>query len=181
MSFVRILLAGTPGAGYVSLEIPGVSVNAHVARQDCAVRDRLLCSSHHAVQNLDCVASLPDSALFPMGATMNVSISYKHVDAQQAVATELMRRLDKLGRLLRSYQPDLIQLHGVFTRNQRTEEQSCSLTLSLPSGTLHATGSGKNVLAGCKNAFSDIESQIKRHQALLRREHEWKRKRRKRT
>jgi len=133
------------------------------------------------VQNFDCVAILPDSALFPTGATMNVSISYKHVDAQQAVAKELMRRLDKLGRLLKNYQPDLNQLHGVFTRNQRTEEQSCSLTLSLPSGTLHATGSGKNVLAGCKNAFSDIESQIKRHQALLRREHEWKRKRRKRT
>lgn len=112
---------------------------------------------------------------------MNVSISYKHAEAQQAVAKELVHRLDKLGKLLRSYEPDLIQLHGVFTRNQRTEEQSCSLTLSLPSGTLHATGNGRNVLAGCKNAFSDIESQIKRHQAMLRREHEWKRKRRKRT
>jgi len=112
---------------------------------------------------------------------MNVSISYKHAEAQQAVATELMRRLDKLGKLLRSYAPDLVQLHGVFSQNQRTEEETCSLTLSLPSGTLHATGSGKNVLAGCKNAFSDIEAQIKRHQALLRGEHEWKRNRRKRA
>ncbi len=112
---------------------------------------------------------------------MNISISYKHVEAQQDVARELMRRLDKLGKLLKSYEPDLIQLHGVFTRNQRTEEQTCSLTLSLPSGTLHATGNGRNVLAGCKNAFSDIESQIKRHQALLRREHEWKRRRGKLT
>ena len=112
---------------------------------------------------------------------MNVSISYKHVEEQQAVATELMRRLDKMGKLLKSYEPDLIQLHGVFSRNQRTEEESFSLTLSLPSGTLHATGSGKNTLAGCKNAFSDIEAQIKRHQALLRREHEWQRKRRKRA
>lgn len=106
---------------------------------------------------------------------MNVSINYRHVQAQEDVAKELMRRLDKLERLLKSYGPDLIQLHGVFSRNQRTDEQNCSLTLSLPSGTLHATGSGKNVLAGCKNAFSDIESQIKKHQSLLRREHEWKR------
>lgn len=109
---------------------------------------------------------------------MNVSISYKHDYTQQAVATEVMRRLDKLGRLLRSYQPDLIQLKGVFSENQRTEEQSLALTLSLPTGTLHATGNGKNVLAGCKKAFSEIELQIKKHQALLRREHEWKRKRR---
>lgn len=108
---------------------------------------------------------------------MNVSISYKHVDSHEVVATEVMRRLDKLGKLLKSYQPDLIQLHGVFSRNKRTEEQSLALTLSLPTGTLHATGNGKNVLAGTKNAFSDIEGQIKKHQALLRREHEWKRRR----
>ena len=108
---------------------------------------------------------------------MNVSISYRHVESQQAVATEVMRRLDKLGRLLRSYQPDLVQIKGVFSKNQRTDEESLVLTLSLPTGTLHATGNGKNVLAGCKKAFSDIEMQIKKHQSLLRREHEWKRKR----
>jgi ribosomal subunit interface protein len=101
---------------------------------------------------------------------MNVSISYRHVDAQQPVAVEVTRRLDKLNRLLKSYQPDMIQLKGVFSKNQRTEEQSCALTLSLPNGTLHATGNGKN-------AFSEIESQVKKHQSRLRREHEWKRKR----
>jgi ribosomal subunit interface protein len=108
---------------------------------------------------------------------MNVSISYRHVDAQQAVETEVSRRLDKLGRLLKSYQPDLVQVKGVFSVNQRTEEPSLALTISLPTGTLHATGNGKNVLAGCKKAFSEIETQVKKHQSLLRREHEWKRKR----
>ena len=125
----------------------------------------------------NCFATPPDSAFNPTGATMNVSISYKHVEAQQPVAVEVMRRLDKLNRLLKSYQPDMIQLKGVFSRNQRTEEQSCALTLSLPNGTLHATGNGKNVLAGCKKAFSEIETQVKKHQSRLRREHEWKRKR----
>jgi len=108
---------------------------------------------------------------------MNVSISYKHVEAQQIVATEVVRRLDKLGRLLKSYEPDLVQIKGVFSKNPRTDEQSLALTLSLPSGTLRATGNGKNVLAGCKKAFSDIELQIKKHQSLLRRDYEWKRKR----
>jgi ribosome-associated translation inhibitor RaiA len=108
---------------------------------------------------------------------MNVSLSYKHVDSQEVVAGEVTRRLDKLGKLLKSYQPDLIQLHGVFSANHRTHEQSLSLTLSLPTGTLHATGSGKNALAGCKNAFSEIEGQLKKHQSVLRREHQWKRNR----
>jgi len=108
---------------------------------------------------------------------MNVSISYKHVESQQVVAMEVTRRLDKLGRLLKSYEPDLVQIKGVFSKNLRTDEQSLALTLSLPTGTLRATGNGKNVLAGCKKAFSEIELQIKKHQSLLRREHEWKRKR----
>ena len=113
----------------------------------------------------------------PTGAIMNVSISYKHVDSQEAVALEITRRLDKLNRLLKSYEPDLVQIKGVFSKNQRTEQQSLALTLSLPTGSLRATGDGNNVLAGCKNAFSELESQLKKHQSLLRREHEWKRKR----
>ena len=123
------------------------------------------------------VASLPEPAPNPTGATMNISISYKHVVEQKPVTVEVTRRLDKLNRLLKSYQPDMIQLKGVFSKNQRTDEQLCALTLSLPSGTLHATGNGKNVLAGCKKAFSEIETQVKKHQSRLRREHEWKRKR----
>jgi ribosome-associated translation inhibitor RaiA len=126
------------------------------------------------VQNQDFQHNPPT---IPTGATMNVSISYKHVEAQQVVAAEVLRRLDKLGKLLKSYEPDLVQIKGVFSKNNRTDEQSLALTLSLPSGTLRATGNGKNVLAGCKNAFSDIEAQIKKHQSLLRRDYEWKRKR----
>jgi ribosomal subunit interface protein len=112
---------------------------------------------------------------------MNVSISYKHLDSQEPVAVEVTHRLDKLNRLLKSYEPDLVQLKGAFSKNQRTDEQSLALTLSLPTGTLHATGDGKNVLAGCKKAFSELELQIKKHQSLLRREHEWQRKRRARA
>src|SRR5258708_24651124 len=119
------------------------------------------------------LATPPDSAFHPAGATMNVSISYKHVDAQQPVALEVTRRLDKLNRLLKSYQPDMIQLKGGFSKNQRTEEQSCALTLSLPNGTLHATGNGKNGLAGCKKAFREIETQGKNHQSPLRPEPKW--------
>jgi ribosome-associated translation inhibitor RaiA len=108
---------------------------------------------------------------------MNIAITYRDVDGQQAVANEVSRRAGKLGKLLKSYQPDLVQLKGVFSTNKRTDEPSLALTLSLPTGTLHATGNGKNALAGCKNAFSEIEMQVKKHQSLLRREHEWKRKR----
>ena len=108
---------------------------------------------------------------------MKLSISYKHVDSQEPVEVEVQRHVVKLNKLLQSYSPDLVQLHGVFSKNPHKEEQSCTLNLSLPTGTLHATGVALNVLAGCKKAFSELEAQVKKHQSRLRKDHEWKRKR----
>jgi ribosomal subunit interface protein len=108
---------------------------------------------------------------------MKLSISYKHVESHKPVEDEIERHVNKLGKLLQSYSPDLVQLHGAFSKSPRTDENSCSLNLSLPTGTLHATGTGANVRAGCKKAFSELEAQVKKHQAKLRKDYEWKRKR----
>lgn len=108
---------------------------------------------------------------------MKLSISYKHVESHKPVEEEVERHTGKLEKLLKSYSPDLIQLHGSFSKNPRTEETSCTLNLSLPSGTLHATGSGAGVRTSCKKAFSDLEAQVKKHQSRLRKDYEWKRKR----
>lgn len=116
-------------------------------------------------------------AAFPTGAHMKLSISYKHVESHKPVEVEVERHVDKLGRLLQSYSPDLVQLHGTFSKHPRTDESSCSLNLSLPTGTLHATGTGATVRASCKKAFSELEAQVKKHQSKLRKDYEWKRKR----
>lgn len=112
-----------------------------------------------------------------MGALMKLSISYKHVESQESVEKDVERHLGKLNRLLKTYAPDLVQLHGVFGANSHRGEQTCTLNLSLPTGSLHATGTGKNVRACCKKAFSELEAQVKKHQSLLRKDYEWKRKR----
>jgi ribosomal subunit interface protein len=108
---------------------------------------------------------------------MKLSISYKHVEAQKPVEAVVERHVGKLEKLLQSYSPDLVQLHGVFSKNSRTDENSCALNLSLPTGTLHATGTGATMRSGCKQAFSELEAQVKKHQAKLRKDYEWKRKR----
>jgi ribosome-associated translation inhibitor RaiA len=114
---------------------------------------------------------------FPTGAHMKLSISYKHVESHRPVEAEVERHVSKLGKLLRSYAPDLVQLHGAFSKTPRTDENSCSLNLSMPTGTLHATGTGATVRASCKKAFSELEAQVKKHQAKLRKDYEWRRKR----
>jgi ribosome-associated translation inhibitor RaiA len=108
---------------------------------------------------------------------MKLSISYKSVEAHEPVELEIERQLSKLGRLLKSYSPDLVQLHTTLSKTPRNDERSCILNLSLPAGTLHATGTGATVRASCKKAFSELEAQVKKHQARLRKDYEWKRKR----
>jgi len=108
---------------------------------------------------------------------MKLSINYKHVESHKPVEVEVARHVAKLQKLLKSYSPDLVQLHGGFAVNPRTHDISCALTLSLPSGVLHATGEAAVVRTSCKKAFSELESQVKKHQAKLRKDYEWKRKR----
>lgn len=109
---------------------------------------------------------------------MKLSINYKHVEWHKPVEVEVSRHVAKLEKLLKSYSPDLVQLRGGFAKNARTEEIACSLNLSLPTGTLHATGAGAAVRTSCKKAFSELEAQVKKHCSKLRRDYEWKRKRR---
>ena len=108
---------------------------------------------------------------------MKLSISYRNVEQHKPAEKEVERYAGKLSRLLKSYEPDLVLLHGVFSKNSRREENSFSLNLSLPTATLHATGTGENVRASCKQAFTELEAQLKKHQSRLRKDHEWKRKR----
>jgi len=108
---------------------------------------------------------------------MKLSINYQHVESHKPVEVEVARHVAKLEKLLKSYEPDLVQLHGGFSVNSRTQYVACALTLSLPSGSLRATGEGAKVRTSCKKAFSELESQVKKHQAKLRKDYEWKRKR----
>jgi ribosomal subunit interface protein len=132
---------------------------------------------------VECGAETPSASLLflpvntPTGAYMKLSISYKHVDAHVTAEKQCERHIEKLTRLLKSYEPDLVQLHGVFSKNPHKQEHFFSLNLSLPTGTLHATGAGDNIHASCKKAFTELEVQVKKHQSRLRKDYEWKRKR----
>ena len=108
---------------------------------------------------------------------MNVTINYNRIELRQPVETEVDRLVSKLGKLLKSYSPDLVQLHGSFEKHPRKVEYSFSLNLSLPTGTLHATGVGPDLRLSIKQAFADLERQVKKHLSKLRRDYQWKRKR----
>jgi ribosomal subunit interface protein len=108
---------------------------------------------------------------------MHIAVSYKDVEHREPVEREIARHQTKFVKLLKHYSPDLVQIHGAFEKHPRRAEYEFSLNLSLPTGTLHATGNGPDVRTSIKAAFAELERQLKKHQAKVRREHEWKRKR----
>jgi ribosomal subunit interface protein len=108
---------------------------------------------------------------------MKIAISYKNVDVPSAVEPAVERHLEKIGVLLQSYEPDLVQLHGSFEKHPRHSSYAFDVSVSLPTGTLHATGEAPDPLNSARKGFSELESQIKKHQSRLRKDHQWKRKR----
>jgi ribosome-associated translation inhibitor RaiA len=108
---------------------------------------------------------------------MNTAISYRHVESPQVVEAAVEKHLQKVSTLLKTYAPDLVQVHGAFEEHPHRNEFTFSLNLSLPTGTLHALGTGANARASACKAFVELEAQIKKHQARLRKDYAWKRKR----
>ena len=108
---------------------------------------------------------------------MKLTIRNAHEEWREPVEKETHRQAAKLEKLLKRYSPDLVQLHVDIEKHSRKESYTFTVNLSLPTGTLHATGEGSDVLASVKVAFAEITGQCKKHQALLRKDYEWKRKR----
>ncbi len=108
---------------------------------------------------------------------MNVAYSQIDIEFRESVAKECARHVQKLNRILKRYTPDAIQLHVSLEKTPRRIEYNSSLNLTLPTGVLHATGSGESVRSSTKAAFAEIESQLKKHQEKLRKDYIWKRKR----
>ena len=50
---------------------------------------------------------------------MKIAISYKNVETPSAVEPAVERHLEKIAVLLKTYDPDLVQLHGSFEKHPR--------------------------------------------------------------
>jgi ribosome-associated translation inhibitor RaiA len=108
---------------------------------------------------------------------MKLTIRNAHEEWREPVEKETHRQAGKLEKLLKRYAPDLVQLHATIEKHARMESYTFTVNLSLPTGTLHATGEGYDVLASVKVAFAELSGQCKKHQSLVRKDYEWKRKR----
>lgn len=108
---------------------------------------------------------------------MKVTFSHIQPEFRESIEEECTRRIEKLNRWLKKYEGDAVQLHTALETLPRKAEYNFSLNLTLPTGTLHATGSAADARTSAKAAFAELEKQLKRHQEKLRKDYIWKRKR----
>lgn len=108
---------------------------------------------------------------------MKISYTNAHGDYRKSVEEEAQHHIEKLDRLLKHYGGDSVLLHGALEKVPRTSTFNFSLNLTLPTGALHAEGTGNDVRAGVKAAFADLEHLVKKHQEKVRKDYVWKRKR----
>jgi len=97
---------------------------------------------------------------------MNVHVSYK-AGKTPDVEREFQHQVQRLGRRLHVFKPDLIHLHALVEQ-ERGRITNWSLNLRLPSGQLTVQRSGENPVATVKAAFADLVSQVNKHKELLR-------------
>jgi RNA polymerase sigma factor (sigma-70 family) len=107
---------------------------------------------------------------------MNVHFSYK-ISKTSDLEKLINQQVEKLGRYLRVFRPELVHLKGVIEENPAREGVVVSLNLRLPSGQMAAQESSPTTTAAIKAAFDSIAEQVKKHKELLRNHHKSGRRR----
>ena len=93
---------------------------------------------------------------------MNVHFSYK-ISKTPDLEKLINQQVEKLGRYLRVFRPDLVHLKGLIEENSAREGVVVSLNLRLPSGQMAAQESSPTATAAIKAAFDSIAEQVKKH------------------
>jgi len=107
---------------------------------------------------------------------MNVHISYK-ISKTPDLEKLIKQEVEKLGRYLQVFRPDLVHLKGIVSENSVRQGIGVSLNLRLPSGQMAAQETSPTASAAIKVAFDDITEQVKKHKQHLRNQHSWPRRR----
>lgn len=107
---------------------------------------------------------------------MNVHFSYK-ISKTADLDKQVKQQLEKLGKYLQVFRPDLVHVKGIVEENSAREGFVVSLNLRLPSGQMAAEAKSPVAATAIKAAFDALTEQLKRHKQVLRSKHKWVRRR----
>jgi len=108
---------------------------------------------------------------------MNVHFSYR-VNKTPDLEREINHLIEKLGKRLQAFRPELVHLKGSLEENHSRKVPVVSLNLRLPSGQMAVQESANTAVAAIKAAGDDLLHQLGKHKELLRNSHKWRGRRR---
>src|ERR1022692_4394599 len=92
---------------------------------------------------------------------MYVPFSYK-ISKNSDLEKLINQQVEKLGRYLRVFRPELVHLKGLIEDSSAREGVVVSLNLRLPSGQMATQEKGPTATAAIKAAFDSIAEQVKK-------------------
>lgn len=108
---------------------------------------------------------------------MNVHITYKGNHKPADLEREINPQIQKLGKRLQVFRPDLVHLRVALDQKDPREGFNVSLDLRLPSGDIAAQDTGTTPEGAIKKAFDDLIERLSKHKDRLRAHHKWVRRR----
>jgi hypothetical protein len=109
---------------------------------------------------------------------MQLHLTTKRFDAPPSLEPDLRRHLDRLARRLRHFAPDLVHLDATIEWHPRKRDYTGSFRLSAADVLLPVRRNRASTLEGLLDAaFDDLEEQLIRFLARLRREASFERRR----
>ncbi|RMG54280.1 MAG: sigma-70 family RNA polymerase sigma factor [Acidobacteria bacterium] len=106
---------------------------------------------------------------------MRHDITFKNFETHDRLNTLIERLIAGLERQTSSFRQEAVFLHGIVEKNPTRELYRISLVLNLPGRTLVAQDERHDAEAVIREAFIELERQLKKYKELLRNEHLWKR------
>ena len=102
---------------------------------------------------------------------MKRTIELKHVGPRSHVWGLLEELTDRLEDKLRHFPQDTVSFHVLFDENGAHKLYRIAVTCHVPGRTVAAHEESHDPGATIRKAFAEIERQLERHKAMLRREH----------
>lgn len=108
---------------------------------------------------------------------MKYTVNKNGLKIGKQVEELLQRKIKKLDRLLTHYNPDLVMLRVSFNKNKKKEMHLVRLVLELPNQVIKSEKQAGNLMKAASESFDTLIHETKKHKELLRRQHEFKRRR----
>ncbi len=101
---------------------------------------------------------------------MKTTLVFSHMEESARARGVFGEKANKIAKHLKRFGDDLVFLHGALDKNPHKEEFHASLTLYLPTTTMHARERAAEYGRAFNEAFLDLARQLRKHKDKLTRE-----------